>query len=213
MNQSAVGVSLGLSLPATKLGWLCVLSALLGAASGIGLLAVDPQVTDDRYSYPLSAAPFAVAQSWFFVQHLGLIAGQAGFLARKALGLRRAVIRGQEVAIAGMIGLAVTELLAISAATAPYPSGGTYILDTLYTVTTIAIGGGLVVSGVVALRSGVVRRADGLIALAIGGWVFVPMLPAIVAGFTPARLAITGWMLLYALLGRSLIRGGEPRRV
>ena len=37
--------------------------------------------------------------------------------------------------------------------------------------------------------------------LGLGVWVFVPMLPALAGPFVAARLAITGWMRLFALLG------------
>ena len=46
--------------------------------------------------------------------------------------------------------------------------------------------------------------------LALGVWVFVPMTPAIMAGFMPARLAITGWMLLFAALGWALAVPRSP---
>jgi hypothetical protein len=42
--------------------------------------------------------------------------------------------------------------------------------------------------------------------LTLGVWVFVPMMPALVAGYLPARLAITAWMLLYAALGWVLVQ-------
>jgi hypothetical protein len=45
--------------------------------------------------------------------------------------------------------------------------------------------------------------------LTMGVWVFVPMIPAMLAGFLPARLAISAWMLLYAALGWALVRHGE----
>ena len=60
--------------------------------------------------------------------------------------------------------------------------------------------------GVATLRA---RRAPGAgrwLPLALGVWVFVPMFPALMAGHVPARLAITGWMLLFAALGLVLAR-------
>ena len=39
----------------------------------------------------------------------------------------------------------------------------------------------------------------------------VPMTPAIAAGFLPARLSITGWMLLFAVLGLAIVRKKDRR--
>lgn len=44
----------------------------------------------------------------------------------------------------------------------------------------------------------------------LGVWVFVPMTPAIALSFLGARLAISGWMLLFAVLGLALV--AEARR-
>ncbi|MGD9934983.1 MAG: hypothetical protein AB7T37_14890 [Dehalococcoidia bacterium] len=194
-------------------GWTCLAAGVLGALSGIALLLIDPAVSRDRYSYPLSSGDFAAVQAWFFIQHFGLLAGQIALLQSGVLGRRKVVTRGQWVAIAGMLGLAATELLAVMAAKSKYPSDGTYVLDALYTFTTIAIGGGLIAAAIGVLRTPAARRAETWITLALGGWVFVPMIPAIIAGFTPARLGISGWMLLYAVLGWALVRGERPTRI
>ena len=60
--------------------------------------------------------------------------------------------------------------------------------------------------GVIAVGVGVIRQRRWLtwerwVPLAIGVWVFIPMTPAIAAGYVPARLSITVWMVLYAALG------------
>ena len=97
--------------------------------------------------------------------------------------------------------LTLTELLAISASESPYPSSRTDVLDALYGVSSIALGVGLVMVGVMVVRE---RRWTGWprwLPLTMGVWVFVPMTPAMLAGFLPARLAISAWMLLYAALG------------
>jgi hypothetical protein len=47
--------------------------------------------------------------------------------------------------------------------------------------------------------------------LVTGVYVFVPLTPALLGPFVLARLAITGWMLLFAALGWVLLRsGGTP---
>lgn len=188
------------------LGWLCFAAGLLGAASGIYLAVVEPQVPDSRFSYPLDQAGFTAIQLWFVVQHLGLLAGQWALRQSGAAGTSRTASVGHMLGLGGMALLAVTELLAISASVAPYPSARTDVLDALYGVSSLAIGVGLTMVGVAVARE---RRWTGWsrwLPLALGVWVFIPMTPALMAGFLPARLAITGWMLLYAALGWALVR-------
>lgn len=198
-----------------RAGAICLAAGLLGAASGLYLLVVDPQVADSRFSYPLSAGAFAAIQVWFCVQHLGLLAGQLGLRSSGAAGRGRVVEGGHALAIVGMVALTVTEGIAIAAADDPYPSDLTDVLDTLYGLSSIAVGVGLVIVGVGVRRSGVWTGWRGWVPLALGVWVFVPMTPMIIAGFVPARLAIIGWMLLYAGLGWALLRtaeGDDPPR-
>lgn len=189
-----------------RLGHGCLWAALLGAASGVFLALVPAAVEDDRYSYPLSAGWFAVIQAWFAVQHLGLLGGIAGLDRSGVAGRHRL---GLAIAAGGMALLAVVELLAISAARSPYPDGvRTDALDGLYGVSTVAIGVGLTAAGVAIARAGVWRGWRRWVPLATGLYVFVPMFPAMFGSFLAARLAITGWMLLFALLGWSLARWG-----
>lgn len=196
-------------------GWACLAAGVLGAASGVLLAVVEPQVPESRFSYPLTAAAFVAIQVWFCLQHLGLLAGQVGLRASGAAGTSRWASWGHGTGIAGMALLTVTEAVAIGAARDPYPSPLTDLLDALYGMATIAAGAGLVVVGVLVRRTRMWAGWRSWIPLALGVWVFVPMVPAITMGFLPARLAITGWMLLYAALGWALIKPihatpGEP---
>ena len=100
-------------------------------------------------------------------------------------------------AVAGWVFLAAVELAAISAANAAYPSPRTDLLDGLYGVSSVLIGIGITLAGVAVLRA---RRWTGwrrALVLVTGVWVFVPMTPALLGPFVLARLAITGWMLLF----------------
>lgn len=185
-------------------GLLCLWAGVLGAVSGVFLAVVPAAVEDDRYSYPLGATGFVAIQVWFVVQHLGLLAGLVGLGRSGAAGTHRLGVR---VAIAGMALLTATEALAISAARSPYPGGlRTDLLDAGYGVSCMAIGVGLVVAGVAVLRAGVWEGWRRWVPVATGVYVFVPMLPALLGGFLAARLAITGWMLLFAVLGLALVR-------
>ena len=61
----------------SRAGALCLAAGILGAASGILLSVYPAQVSEEMFSYPLTAGGFTVIQIWFFVQHLGLVAGIA----------------------------------------------------------------------------------------------------------------------------------------
>lgn len=184
-------------------GLLCLWAGILGVASGVFLAVVSPAVDDDRYSYPLTAVGFVLIQCWFVLQHLGLAAGLVGLRRSAAVGARRA---GVTAAIVGMGLLTATELAAIGAARSTYPGPGTGLLDALYGISSVAIGTGLVGAGVAVLRADVWRGWRRWLPLALGVYVFVPMFPAMLGGFLTARLAIGGWMLLFALLGWALAR-------
>jgi len=187
------------------LGAVCAVAGVLGAASGLLLLVVPPAVPEDVFSHPLDTGPFAAIQVWFFVQHLGLVAGivAAGTLAPGS----RLARTGVAVSAAGMLLLAATELWAIGQASATYPSDATDPLDTAYGTASLACGVGLVLLGVAVLRSGRVAGWRRWVPLATGVWVFVPMTPMIISGFVGGRLGIVGWMLLFALLGWTIARG------
>ena len=211
MTQVEVGTSPPTTVPVwvSRAGALCVAAGILGAASGIFLAVYPAQVSEDMFSYPLTASGFTVLQIWFFVQHLGLLAGIAA-LARAAVMARgRGARWGTGLALSGMALLAVTELIAISARNSTYPGEGTALLDALYGVSSVASGAGLILAGI-AVRNG--RRWTGwrgLVVLVAGIFVFVPMIPALMGPFILARLAITVWMLLFAALGYALWKADE----
>ena len=194
-------------------GVTCLAAGVLGAASGVFLAVYPGQVPDDMYSYPLTPDGFTAIQVWFFVQHLGLL---GGLVALGRAGVMRSGPRarwGTGAAVCGMAGLAVTELLAITARSSTYPGEGTGLLDTLYGVSTIGIGVGLVLTGLEVRRLGRWTGWRGLVVLVTGVFVFVPMTPALMGPFLLARLAITVWMLLFAAIGFALWKGdGQAAR-
>ena len=187
-------------------GWLCAVAGVLGAASGVFLAVVEPQVPDTRFSYPLTATAFVAIQLWFVVQHLGLMAGIQGLWMAGWTGRGRAASAGIVLTQGGLGLLTITELYAVRAAESAYPGPHTGTLDALYGTSCTAAGVGLVLLGIATLRAGRAPGAGRWLPLALGIWVFVPMFPALMAGHVPARLAIVGWMLLFAALGRVLAR-------
>ena len=113
---------------------------------------------------------------------------------------------GMGVSVAGMAGLTLTELVAIAAADADYDSGIGGALGGLYGLTCTAMGVGLLMAGVAMWRAHTWEGWRRGVVLALGVWVFVPMFPALAVTPTDgARLAIGGWMLLFAALGVALL--------
>lgn len=185
---------------------LCLAAGILGAASGLALALVDPSVDIDRFSYPLSAGDFTAVQVWFGVHHLGLLAGLLAIRWAGALPQTRPARWGWWVSVAGMAGLTLTELVAIAAADADYDSGIGGALGGLYGLTCTAMGAGLLMVGVAMWRAHTWEGWRRGVVLALGVWVFVPMFPALAVTPTDgARLAIAGWMLLFAALGVALL--------
>ena len=191
-------------------GMVCLVAGILGAASGVFLALYPAQVPDERYSYPLTAAGFVALQVWFCVHHLGLLAGVAALGPSGALGPGPTGRWGARLAVAGMGLLSLTELLAVTARDRDL-GDGTATLDTLYSISSLLIGVGLIAAGIAVRRAGVWRGRPSLVVLAAGVWVFVPMVPALFGPYVLARLAITGWMLLFVGLGYALWRP-EARR-
>jgi hypothetical protein len=193
----------------SRAGAACMAAGILGAVSGI-LLAVYPgQVSEDMFSYPLTADGFVVVQIWFFVHHLGLLAGIAALARAKIMAPGRRARWGTGLAAWGMALLAVTELIAITARDSTYPGDGTGLLDALYGVSTLAVGVGLILVGIAVRRRRRWAGWRGLVVLVTGIFVFVPMMPALMGPFILARLAITVWMLLFAALGHALWRAAD----
>jgi hypothetical protein len=192
-------------------GLACLVAGVLGAVSGVALAAWPTDVSTDRYSYPFTSDEFVAVQVWFAVQHLGLLAGLVALPAAGVMAPGRAARWGAGLAVGGMALLTVTELLAVTARDSSYPGEGTGLLDTLYGLSCTAAGIGLVVAGLSVRRRGAWSGWRRLVVLALGVWVFVPMMPAIMGPFLLARLAIAGWMLLFAALGYALwtARPGE----
>jgi hypothetical protein len=191
------------------LGWLSVLAGVLGAASAVVLLAATPVVATDRLSYPFTPAGFTVAQVWFAIHHLGLLAGLYGLWRSGAVGTGRLGSIGSWASIVGMILLAVAELVAISGSDGPAAIAQSGWLGGLYGVSSIVIGGGLILAGVAVLRTDEWRDWRRFVPLVLGVYVFVPMTPALMASFVAARLAIGGWMLGFALLGWALVKSAR----
>ena len=188
----------------SRAGAVCLAAGILGAVSGIFLAVYPAQVSEDMFSYPLTAGGFTVIQIWFFVQHIGLLAGIAALARAETMVKGRSARWGSGLAVSGMALLAVTELIAITARNSTYPGDGTGLLDVLYGVSSVAVGVGLILAGIAVRNGGRWTGWRGVVVLVAGIFVFVPMMPALMGPFVLARLAITVWMLFFAALGYAL---------
>jgi len=188
-------------------GLACCWSGLAGLAAAVALIMVTPAVGEDRFNYPLHPTAFVVVQVLFFLQHVLLISGQLSLSRSGALGSSTAGQVGIKIAIVGTAALALSELWAISAADAAYPSRQTSIIESSFGVESLLIGVGFVLAGIAVWRAGVWGGWRRAVPLALGVYVFVVLVPGLGAGsYVLARLVIGFWMLLFALLGWQLWR-------
>jgi hypothetical protein len=188
------------------LGWLGLAAGVLGLASALFMIFVEPSVGRDRFSYPFTPDRFAAAQIWFSFHHIGLLAALYGLWRSGALGTSRLGHVGVGGAIVGMSMLTVTELVAISGSESAYPSSRTDMIESVYGIASILIGATLIAAGIAVVRG---RRWQGwrrVLPLILGVYVFVPLTPALFASYVLARLAIGGWMVGFAFLGWALIK-------
>ncbi len=201
------------------LGLVTVAASLIGAACAAAILAWPPQVGDEWYSYPFDPAGYAVAQSFFAVHHLGILAGLYGLGRLAWPGGSRTTRAGLIVAAVGLVALTACELFAITAADARVGSPAADAVDAAYSVPMILIGLGLVLAGAGLARRPVLPGWGRWITLALGIYVFLPLFPAVFGPAALGRIAIGVWFLLFAGLGVALTRaaalsgGGGGRRL
>lgn len=184
----------------------CLVAAILGALAGIFLAAVPAQVSENRWSYPLDSGAYSAIQVFFALQHLGLLAGLVALAPAGAVPATRTASGGWVTALVGMVLLTLTEAWGASAGDAPAVGAVANRLGAAYGVATLVLGIGLMVVGIASYRAHCWPGWRRYLPLALGVWVFLPMLPALFGPNAAARLAITGWMLLFAALGWALLR-------
>jgi len=187
-------------------GWVCFAGGLVGFTQGIVLLVVSPVVGEDRYSYPFSPTGYTIAQLSFAVQHLALIVGVVALAGSTWSRRSRPARIGFLIGALGLIMLTLMEVFALTAANSAMISSEADLVNSLYGIPTIATGVGMVIGGIAFARSSGLTGWRRWLPLSLGLYVFVPLLPAIFAPFNVGRLAIGGWMLLFAALGWMLAR-------
>jgi hypothetical protein len=171
-------------------------AGLLGAAHAVLLAAYPPAVAADSYSFPFPPGGFVASQIFLTARDLALAALLTGLL-RTPVARTRTARLAIMAGVASFLALAALEIVSVAVGDAA-DSGAWYGLACF------GVALGLCTAGVSAARTPMPTRGMRLLPLTIGLYVFVPLTPGILAGFTPGQLALAGWMLLFARLGREL---------
>jgi hypothetical protein len=187
-------------------GLVGAVASLVGAACAVAIIAWDPMVDEDRFSYPFDATSYAIAQSFFALQHLAMLPLFLGLLILERQQRSRALRIGTWVALAGLVMLTVMEVVAISARNAAIDDSTGTLVGTLYSLPMLLLGVGPLVAGIGALRVGLFDGPARWLLLALGVYVFVVMFPAVFGPMVAGRVAIGVWLLGYAWLGLELTR-------
>jgi hypothetical protein len=181
-------------------------ASIVGAISAVLIIAVDPMVAQERFSYPLDATWYVVAQVFFCLQHLAMLPMFFGLL---ALGRRRPsrVLRvGTWVALVGQVVLAAVELVALTATHAAVDDSTGTVVGSLYSLPMLMLGAGLVAAGVGAARVRLFDGAGRWVVLGLGVYVFLVLFPAVFGPMVAGRVAIGTWLLMFATLGLLIAR-------
>jgi hypothetical protein len=194
----------------TRAGLVCMFTGLLGAAGALVLLAWPPAIDPGPVSYPFTTTGFLIAQSWFFVHHVGLVAGVVALAVSGAVGAGRVARAGAWIAVVGTVLLTGCELMAMRYAEWPIESANAGLMGSSYGIACTVIGLGFVLAGGGVLRADTWSGWCRWTPMAIGVTQFVVLTPGMFGGFEAARLAIGFWMLMFAALGWSLY--AESRR-
>ena len=187
-------------------GLVGAVASLVGAACAVAIIAWDPMVDEDRFSYPFDATTYAIAQSLFVLQHLAMLPLFLGLLILERRHRSRALRVGTWVALAGLVILTVMEGVAISARNAAIDDSTGTLVGSLYSLPMLLLGVGPLVAGIGALRVGLFDGPARWLLLALGVYVFVVMFPAVFGPMVAGRIAIGVWLLGYAWLGLELTR-------
>jgi hypothetical protein len=187
-------------------GLVGAVASLVGVACAVAIIAWDPTVDENRFSYPFDATSYAIAQSFFVLQHLAMLPLFLGLLILERRHRSRALRLGTWVAFAGLVMLTVMEGVAISARNAAVDDSTGTLVGTLYSLPMLLLGVGPLVAGIGALRADLFDGPARWLLLALGVYVFVVMFPAVFGPMVAGRVAIGVWLLGYAWLGLELTR-------
>jgi hypothetical protein len=181
-------------------------ASLVGSICAVAIIAWPRQVDDDMFSYPFGETSFTLAQVFLAVQHVAMLPLFLALLAMERSHPSRALRVGAWISLVGMALLAVMELVAITASDATLTDSTGSTVGALYGIPTLLLGVGPIVAGIGARRVGLFDGPARSLLLALGIYVFVPLLPALVAPMIFGRIALGVWLLLFAWLGLEIAR-------
>jgi hypothetical protein len=151
-----------------------------------------------------SRTGFLVAQTVFFVHHLGFVFLLCAHAASKPFGNGRLARGGAWLAVVGMVGLTLAELNAMRYADWDFQKANESAMGAVYGISCNLIGLGMLIAGVGVIRARVWTRWRRWMPLVVGIATFVELMSGMFGGFVIARLAIATWMLLLGALGMGL---------
>jgi hypothetical protein len=187
-----------------RAGLVCLVTGILGALSAVVLLVWPPQVDESLLSYPFTETGFLVAQGWFAVHHLGLVAGVVALALSGAVGSGRVARTGAWLLGAGTVMLTGTEVLAMRYSDWTNDAANTGLMGTSYGISCTVMGLGAILAGWGVLRTRSWTGWRAWTPMVIGVAQFVMLTPGLFGGFVIARVVIGTWMLMFAALGWSL---------
>lgn len=196
---------------ARAFAWVLLVGSLLGTASALVVIGWPAEVGPDRFSHPFGPASYVVSQVVFAARDAAQALGMVG-LCLVAWPRVGAVTRtGLVGCVVGTVALAAAELFALTATSAAAGSAQAGLVGAAYAPPVLLLGASAVVAGVGLARSRALPGALGRWAvLAAGAYVFVPLLPALFGPSVLGRVAIAGWLLIFAGIGTALLRAVPP---
>lgn len=190
-----------------------VVAGIVGIAAYLGEAFVPPTAGADQYNYPVGPEVFVALQILYGIQHFVLAFGVLGLIWSGAvppssLGTPSAYAASGAVAL-----LAIVHLVAIGAAGETREEFFVDMLDESFGFIAAAVGLTLVLTGIAVAYAGRWHSGWRFLPLVLGIYVFIPLIPALTAPMSAARIVLAGWMTLFTLLGVGLLlHNRDPRR-
>ena len=180
-------------------GAVCLAAGLVGAGAGIFLAVVSPAGAEN-FVYPHGARELTGLQMFTALLRVGLIVGLLGLWWSGAVPSSRGARSGRYLALVMMAVLTVVEGLAVTVPRSP-TDGAPPAFSVVYAACTALLGVALVAEGLGVARAGAWQGWKRWLPLSLGVWLLLVVLPALALSFDAARWAMSGWLLLFALLG------------
>jgi hypothetical protein len=184
----------------------CIVAGAFGVVAYLVEGFSPPTAGEQQYNYPLAPDTYVGVQLVYGFQHLALAFGLLGLIwgrtvPRSTLGTPSAYAASGSVAL-----LAVAQFVAIAAAGETREEYFVELLDESFGFVTAAIGLTIVLTGIAVVWGRRWPAPWHYLPLVMGLYVFFPLIPALSAPMSAARIVLAGWMSLFVLLGVALLR-------